>query len=300
MKNFLEITDFSPADLCGLLDHAARMKVSNRAHEQPMAGKMLGLIFEKPSLRTRVSFESAAVQLGGQSLFLPGDEVGLGWRETVEDFGRVIGQYVDVLVARVFQHATVTRLADTAGIPVINGLSDQAHPCQALADLLTIQEVFGEIRGRRVAFIGDGNNVARSLAQGCAMLGAEFTLASPVGFGFEDGFVDSTQSRWNAKLGQTHNPSLAVGNADVIYTDVWTSMGQEKEADLRKKEFASFQVNPALLDLAPREAIVLHCLPAHRGEEITDEVLDGPQCRAFQQAGNRLHAQKALLAKLVR
>jgi ornithine carbamoyltransferase len=299
MKRFLDITDLSPAELIALLNDAARMKAANRAHEQPMKSKLLGLVFEKPSLRTRVSFESAAVQLGGQSIFLPGDEVGLGWRETVEDFGRVIGQYVDVLVARVFKHATVAKLADCAGIPVINGLSDEAHPCQALADLLTIQEVFGEIRGRHVAFVGDGNNVARSLAQGCAMLGATLTLASPSGFGFDDDFIKTLQRRWKSSIAQTRDPGEAVRNADVIYTDVWTSMGQEKESASRKKDFASFQVNSDLLQLAPGEAVVLHCLPAHRGEEITDEVMDGPQCRAFQQAGNRLHAQKALLARMV-
>jgi ornithine carbamoyltransferase len=298
MKRFLDITDLSPAELGALLDDAARLKAVNRAHEQPMKGKLLGLVFEKPSLRTRVSFESAAVQLGGQSIFLSGDEVGLGWRETVEDFGRVIGQYVDVLVARVFKHATVAKLVDCAGIPVINGLSDEAHPCQALADLLTIQEVFGEIRGRHVAFIGDGNNVARSLAQGCAMLGAAFTLASPAKDDFDDEFLRSVRDRWKLSPSQTRDPNEAVRDADVIYTDVWTSMGQEKESDTRKKRFSPFQVNDALLQRAPREAIVLHCLPAHRGEEITDAVMDGPQCRAFQQAGNRLHAQKALLVKM--
>jgi ornithine carbamoyltransferase len=257
------------------------------------------MVFEKPSLRTRVSFEAATVQLGGQCLFLPGDEVGLGWRETVEDFGRVVGQYVDVLIARVFRHTTVASLADCAGIPIINGLSDEAHPCQALADLLTIREAFGDLRGRTIAFVGDGNNVARSLANGCAMLGASFVLASPAGYGFDPGFVKTFQRRWKSKPGQTHDPAAAVREADVIYTDVWTSMGQEKERDKRLADFAPFQVNADLLKKAPRHAIVLHCLPAHRGEEITADVLEGARCHAFQQAGNRLHAQKALLARLL-
>jgi ornithine carbamoyltransferase len=298
MRHFLEITDLSPEALGSLLDQAVRMKAAQRAHEQPLKGRLVGLVFEKPSLRTRVSFEAAVVQLGGQCLFLPCDEVGFGWRETVEDFGRVIGQYVDLLVARVFQHETVVRLADCAGIPVINGLSDAAHPCQALADLLTIREAFGDIKDRKVTFVGDGNNVARSLAQGCAMLGASFTLAAPSGFGFDAGFLKSFERKWKHKPAVTRDPIAAVRDADVIYTDVWTSMGQEKEREKRLAKFADFQVNAALLNKAPSRAIVLHCLPAHRGEEITADVLDSPRCHAFRQAGNRLHAQKALLALL--
>jgi ornithine carbamoyltransferase len=299
IHHFLDITDLTPGDLATLLDCAVRMKADRRAHEQALRGRLVGLVFEKPSLRTRVSFEAAAAQLGGQSLFLPGEEAGLGWRETVEDFGRVIGQYLDVLVARVFKHATVASLADCAGISVINGLSDEAHPCQALADLLTIREAFGDVRGRTIAFVGDGNNVARSLAHGCAMLGGTFILASPPGYGFDPGFVKTFQRRWKSKPGQVHDPVAAVRDADVIYTDVWTSMGQEKEREQRLATFAPFQVNADLLKKAPRHAIVLHCLPAHRGEEITGTILDGTRCHAFQQAGNRLHAQKALLARLV-
>jgi ornithine carbamoyltransferase len=299
MRHFLDITDLTPADLESLLDSAARMKANRRGHERPLTGKLIGMVFEKPSLRTRVSFEAATAQLGGQWLFLPGDEVGLGWRETVTDFGRVVGQYVDLLVARVFKHATVVGLADCAGIPIVNGLSDEAHPCQALADLLTIREVFETVRGRTIAFIGDGNNVARSLAHGCAMLGANFVLASPEGFGFDAGFLKTLQRRWKLKPQHTDDPAAAVRQADVIYTDVWTSMGQENERDHRLTKFAPFQVNADLLKKAPPHAIVLHCLPAHRGEEITGDVLEGPRSRAFQQAGNRLHAQKALLAWLM-
>lgn len=299
MAHFLYITDFSSEALAATLDDAARMKAAGRAHERPLQNKIVGLVFEKPSLRTRVSFEAAAAHLGGQSLFLPADEAGLGWREPIEDFGRVLGQYVDVVVARVFRHETVLQLAEAAGIPVINGLSDLAHPCQALADLMTIREEFGDIRNRTVAFVGDGNNVARSLVHGCTMLGAKFILAAPDGYGFDADFRRDFVRRWKVEPEVTSNPASAVRNADVIYTDVWTSMGQESEAETRKKAFAPFQVNAALVAAAKPNAIVLHCLPAHRGEEITAEVIDGPRSRVVAQASNRLHAQKALLARLV-
>jgi ornithine carbamoyltransferase len=302
MRHFLDIPDLSADEITHLLADAARLKAARRvrADDLPLRGRVVGLVFEKPSLRTRVSFESAVAQLGGTSLFLPGNEVGLGWRESVEDFGRVVGQYVDALVARVFKHDTVRALAEQGVCPVINGLSDLAHPCQALADLLTIKEAFGEVRGRTVAFVGDGNNVAKSLAFGCGKLGAAFVLASPPGYGFDAGFREAFRRHApHGTLTETHDPAQAVRQADVIYTDVWTSMGQEAEKEKRLAEFARFQVNAALLALAPPEAKVLHCLPAHRGEEITGEVLDGPQSLAFQQAGNRLHAQKALLAWLL-
>jgi ornithine carbamoyltransferase len=303
MRNFLDIPDLSADEISHLLADAARLKAARRVRpsdDLPLRGRVVGLVFEKPSLRTRVSFEAAVAQLGGTSLFLPGNEVGLGWRESVEDFGRTIGQYVDALVLRVFKHDTVRGLADLAGCVVVNGLSDLAHPCQALADLLTIKETFGEIRGRTVVFVGDGNNVAKSLAYGCGKLGASFVLASPTGYGFDPAYREAF--RRHAPLGmltETHDPAAAVKAADVIYTDVWTSMGQEAEKEKRLSEFAPFQVNEKLLSLAPPDAKVLHCLPAHRGEEITGEVLDGPRSLAFPQAGNRLHAQKALLAWLL-
>jgi ornithine carbamoyltransferase len=303
MRHLLDIPDLSADEINHLLAEAARLKASRRvrrADDLPLRGRVVGLVFEKPSLRTRVSFEAAVAQLGGVSLFLPGNEVGLGWRESVEDFARTIGQYVDALVLRVFKHETVRGLAGLAGCPVVNGLSDQAHPCQALADLLTVREAFGEVRGRTVAFVGDGNNVARSLAFGCGKLGAHFVLATPAGYGFDAAFLEAF--RRHAPLGtleQTADPAEAVRAADVIYTDVWTSMGQEAEREARLATFAPYQVNAALLAKAPVHAKVLHCLPAHRGEEITGEVLDGPQSLAFPQAGNRLHAQKALLAWLL-
>jgi ornithine carbamoyltransferase len=304
MRHFLDIPDLSADEISHLLSEAARLKAARRirrADEAPLRGRVVGLVFEKPSLRTRVSFEAAVAQLGGTSLFLPGNEVGLGWRESHEDFARVIGQYVDALVVRVFKHETATKLAALSGAAIVNGLSDAAHPCQALADLLTIREACGEVKGRTVAFVGDGNNVAKSLAYGCGRLGARFILACPPGYGFDDAFLKEYKHKvpQGPAPEQTHDPAAAVRDADVIYTDVWTSMGQEDERDRRLKEFAPFQVNAALLAKAPEHAKVLHCLPAHREEEITGEVLDGPRSLVFPQAGNRLHAQKALLAWLL-
>jgi ornithine carbamoyltransferase len=261
---------------------------------------VLGLIFEKPSLRTRVSFETAMAQLGGSSVFLGGKESGLGSRETVPDFARVMSQYVDGVVLRTFRHSTVEEFAAHSTCPVINGLSDYAHPCQALGDLLTIQEVFGSVAGRTVVFVGDGNNVARSLAIGCGKLGARFVLAAPEGYGFTEPFLKAFHLRVpEGELIQNGDARDSLRDADVIYTDVWTSMGQEDEREERRVRFAAYQVNDSLLALAPARARVMHCLPAHRGEEVTDAVLDGPRSVVFQQAGNRLHAQKALLKSLL-
>jgi ornithine carbamoyltransferase len=302
MRHFLDIPDLSADEIQHLLSEAARLKAARRVRRDdlPLRGRVVGLVFEKPSLRTRVSFEAAVAQLGGVSLFLPGNEVGLGWRESLEDFARTIGQYVDALVLRVFKHETVRGLAGLSGCPVVNGLSDQAHPCQVLADLLTVREAFGEVSGRTVTFVGDGNNVAKSLAYGCGKLGARFVLAAPPGYGFDAAFREAFRRHApHGLLIETADPFEAVREADVIYTDVWTSMGQEAEREARLKTFAPFQVNAELLKHAPAQAKVLHCLPAHRGEEITGEVLDGPQSLAFPQAGNRLHAQKALLAWLL-
>jgi ornithine carbamoyltransferase len=298
MRHFLDLTDVTRDELAQLLKEAARLKAARKRREPvtSLAGRVVGLVFEKPSLRTRVSFEAAVTQLGGTSLFLPANEVGLGWRESVEDFARVMTHYVDAMVLRVFKHSTVLAMAKAANCPIINGLSDVAHPCQVAADLLTIQEEFGEVKGRTVVFVGDGNNVARSLALGCALMGAKFRLSAPAGYCFEDGFTTSFRKHaGKVKLECEHDPFKAVRDADVIYTDVWTSMGQESERDQRLKTFAQYQINSALLAKAPKHVKVLHCLPAHRGEEITDEVLDGPHSVVFEQAGNRLHAQKAIL-----
>ena len=265
-----------------------------------LAGRVLGLVFEKPSLRTRVSFEAAIAQLGGASVFLGGTDVGLGQRETVPDFARVMSQYVDAVVLRTFLHSTVEEFAAHATCPVINGLSDYYHPCQALGDLLTMQEIFGDLKGRTVVFVGDGNNVARSLAIGCGKLGMHFILAAPKGYEFDGPFLKTYRKVCpHGDMSQNGKPQHAVDQADVIYTDVWTSMGQESEHKERLKRFAGFQVNEDLLSLAPRHAKVMHCLPAHRGEEVSEGVLDGERSIVFQQAGNRMHAQKALLRWLL-
>ncbi len=303
MKHFLNLIDCSADYITALLDSAARLKDGRTRGipAQSLLGKVVALVFEKPSLRTRVSFEAAVAQLGGTSLFLPGSEVGLGWRETLADFSRTMSRYVDCMVFRVFQHATLDGVAAHSGVPVINGLSDRSHPCQALADLLTIREHCGDLAGKRFVFVGDGNNVARSLAVGCGRLGAEFVLACPPGYGFDDTFLREYAQHVNEAIPRVLNdPAAAVKNSYVFYTDVWTSMGQEAEREERLKKFKGFQVNAKLLAEASAGCKVLHCLPAHRGEEITDEVVDGPHSVVFDQAENRLHAQKAVLELLMK
>jgi ornithine carbamoyltransferase len=302
MHHFLNIHCQDRELLLHLLAQAARLKAAQERGEvvSTLRHKIVALVFEKPSLRTRVSFEAGVMQLGGSSMFLPAGEIGLGQRETLHDFARTMSQYVNALVLRVFKQATVEGVARYADVPVINGLSDTSHPCQALADLLTIQEWFGEVKGKTVAFVGDGNNVARSLAIACGKLGGALILARPDGYGFDSDFEAKYRKYVGGKLPEeTPNPAVAVRHADVIYTDVWTSMGQEAEREHRLKQFAPYQVNSNLLALAPKHVKVLHCLPAHRGEEITDDVLDSPASVVFQQAGNRLHAQKAVLEWLV-
>ncbi|HEV3144309.1 MAG TPA: ornithine carbamoyltransferase [Gemmataceae bacterium] len=303
MRHFLDVLSVNRDELLGLLSEAQKLKAAHQRGEPNdcLTGKLVGLIFEKPSLRTRVSFEAAVNQLGGRSLFLPAQEVGLGWRESVPDFARTMNHYVDALVLRVFKHSTLTTMTQHSTVPLVNGLSDTAHPCQTSADLLTMQEVFGELKGRTVVFVGDGNNVARSLALGCGTLGIRFRLAAPKGYGFDDGF--RTAFRKHAPKGTLESvidPVKAVRDADIIYSDVWTSMGQEEEREKRLRDFAHYQINAKLLAAAPKHAKVMHCLPAHRGEEITDEVVDGERSVVFQQAGNRLHAQKAILAWLLK
>jgi len=301
MRHFLQMIQLSQAETEHLLaDAAARKAAQERGQrDQILAGKVVALVFEKPSLRTRVSFEAGVAQLGGTSLYLAGNDVGLGWRESLADIARTMNHYVDAIVLRVFKHETLAGLAAHAKVPIINGLSDKAHPCQALADLLTIREAFGTAKGKRVAFIGDGNNVSRSLAVGCALAGASFVLAGPKGYCFDAAFLAEHQKKFGTVPDCTEDPFAAVKNADVVYTDVWTSMGQEAEREERLKLFAPYQVNAALMAKASKGAKVLHCLPAHRGEEITDDVIEGPASMVFQQAGNRLHAQKAVLAWLL-
>ncbi len=303
MPHFIDLFEVTGEQLLKLLQDAERLKKAHRRRKNKpiLAGRVLGLIFEKPSLRTRVSFQAAMAQLGGSSIFLQGSEAGLGVRESLGDFARTLNEYVDGLVLRTFSHETVKVFAEYATCPVINGLSNYYHPCQALGDLLTMQEVFGELAGKTVAFVGDGNNVARSLAIGCGKLGVRFILAAPEGYGFDQPFLDAYHREVpEGELSQNGNPAKAVKDADVVYTDVWTSMGQEKERDQRRQRFLGFQVNDRLLQQAPAHARVMHCLPAKRGEEITDDVLDGPRSLVFPQAGNRMHAQKALLVWLLK
>jgi ornithine carbamoyltransferase len=302
MRHFLNLLDLSTDEFRGLLDGAAQLKAAHARHQPTptLLGRVLGLVFDKPSLRTRVSFQAAMAQLGGASVFMNGQEVGLGSRESVADVARTISQYVDAVVLRTFQHETVEAFAVHAACPVINGLSNYYHPCQALADLFTVQEIFGQVAGRTLVFVGDGNNVARSVAIACGKLGVRFVLAAPDGYHFDEPFVQTYRGALpGAELNQNGDPRHAVQSADVIYTDVWTSMGQEAEREQRLRQFAGFQVSAELLALAPPHARVMHCLPAHRGEEVTSDVLDGDRSVVFQQAGNRMHAQKALLQWLL-
>jgi ornithine carbamoyltransferase len=302
IRHFVDLFDLPADSARELLQRAAELKRDEQQGHRPLylSGRTLGLIFEKPSLRTRVSFEAAIAQLGGSAIFLRDKDVGMGSRESVADFARVISQYVDALAVRTFAHSTVEELARYATIPIINALSDLSHPCQALADMLTIQEAFGGLDGLKLVFVGDGNNVARSLALASALLGLEFVLAAPPGYEFaadfrarfEESFPDQT-------LVVEHDPDAAVQGAQVVYTDVWASMGQETEAEQRRDVFRPFQVNARLMAGLPRESIFLHCLPAHRGEEVTSDILDGPRSMVIPQAANRLHFQKALLIWLM-
>jgi len=303
MKDFIAISDHSPQEIQDLLDLAVRLKAEWKAGSNPplLKNKVLAMIFQKPSLRTRVSFDMAMRHLGGDALYLSPQEIGLGKRESIADVARVLSGYVDALMARVFDHEHVVELARWAEVPVINGLSDYNHPCQGLADLLTIQEEFGRVKGLNVTYVGDGNNVAVSLLHGCTKLGANFTIASPEGYDLDPQAVELGR-KFAAESGSTirllRDPHEAVKGAQVIYTDTWTSMGQEEEAKKREAVFPPYQVNQALVEEADPQAIVLHCLPAHRGQEITDEVADGSHSRLFPQAHNRLHAQKAILARI--
>lgn len=294
-RHFLDLFGVSSNEALALLDLATSMKQSGR-REPVLEGRILGLIFEKPSLRTRVSFEAAMAQLGGNSVFLQGKDVGLGVRESVPDFARVISQYVDVIAIRTFAHSILEELADHATIPIINALSDSAHPCQAMADMLTIREARGRLDGLKLVFIGDGNNVAMSLALSCARLGLHFVLACPAGYEFPLSFQEKFSAEFPGKtLEIAHDPRAAARGADVLYTDVWASMGQENEAEQRRLIFAPYCVDSAMMASAAEDAIFLHCLPAHRGEEVTAEVLEHPRSLIIPQAANRLHFQKALL-----
>jgi len=300
MKHFLSLADFAPAEIQHLLDLAVSLKTEWKAggNKPLLKGKVLGMIFLKPSLRTRVSFDMAMLHLGGNALYLSPNEIQLGKRESTPDVARVVSRYVNVVMARVFAHADVVELAKWSSVPVINGLSDYSHPCQGMADFLTILEHKHEFKGRKLVYVGDGNNVTNSLAFGAAKLGMDFTVSGPQGYEMRADVLELARkfaAESGAKISVVSDPAEAVQGADVIYTDTWTSMGQEEEAAARRKVFPPYQVNDALLAHAKSDVIVMHCLPAHRGEEITNEVADGPHSVLFDQAENRMHAQKAVL-----
>jgi len=303
-RNFLAITDFSKDDLEKLLKLALSLKKEyfSRGNPPLLQGKVLAMIFNKPSLRTRISFDMAMRHLGGDALFISPNEIGLGKRESIADVARVLSGYVNGIMARVFSHDHVTELAKWSSVPVINGLSDYNHPCQAFTDVFTMYEHFGKLQHLNIAFVGDGNNVAVSLLHACAILGINFTIASPEGYDIDSKAWKSAEvfsRNSGSSINQIRNPQEAVSDADVVYTDTWTSMGQEEEAKKREIAFPPYQINSDLLKTAKSTAIVMHCLPAHRGQEITDDVADGPQSFLFSQAHNRLHAQKAILVNLL-
>ncbi len=299
-KDFLSISDLTPEDIRRLISGALDLKTTGWS--TLLSEKVLVLMFEEPSTRTRVSFDVGMRQLGGYCLYLSPEEVGLGKRESAADVARVLSRYANAIAARTFSHQTVVTLARYADIPVINALSDLEHPCQALADLLTIYEKKGELGSLTLAFIGDGNNVANSLLLGAALTGMNFRIASPAGYGISDNILNPAR-QYAAESGAvifcTEEPRQAVNDADVVYTDVWASMGQEAEAKKRRKAFAPYQIDEKLLSLAKDDAILMHPLPAHHGEELAENILYCPQSVAFDQAENRLHAQKALLAEML-
>lgn len=303
MKHFLAISDLSPAEAQDLLDVAEKLKKEHfkKGNKPIFQGKVLGMIFQKPSLRTRVSFDMAMRHCGGDALYLSPNEIGLGKRESIADIARVLSGYVQALMARVFEHAHVLELAKWSEIPVVNGLSDYNHPCQGMADALTIQEKFGKAKGLNVTYVGDGNNVTTSLMHISAKLGWNFTVATPSGYETNPKAVEVANQiakETGSKLTFLSDPHEAVKGAHVIYTDTWTSMGQEEETAKRELVFPPYQVNAKLVGEADKDVIVMHCLPAHRNHELTDDVADGPHSVIFPQAHNRLHAQKAILARL--
>jgi len=305
MKHFLELSDLTPEQFRGLLELAVDLKEEwkDGGNAPLLEGKTLGMIFQKPSLRTRASFEMGMIHLGGQALYFSPFEIQLGERESVADVSRVFSRYVDGIMARVFGHSDILELAEYSRVPVINGLSDYNHPCQALSDFLTIVERKGwDLDGRKLAFLGDGNNVSTSLMFGAALMGMDFAIAGPPGYELS-GEVWEEGQRLAAVTGSellaTHDPKEAVDGADAVYTDVWASMGEEEEAAERAAIFEPYQVNEVLLEHATSDVIAMHCLPAHRGQEITDAVCDGPHSVLWDEAENRMHAQKAILVSLM-
>ena len=301
-EHLISIADLAEGQLESILELALQLESAPQAHRDALSGKSIGLYFEKSSTRTRVSFEAGMAQLGGQPIFLSNRDLQIGRGETIADTARVLSRYVDILMLRTFEHGTVVEMAEHATVPVINGLTDELHPCQALADLMTVQQEFGELRGRKVAYIGDGNNVAHSLMIACARTGVDFSIASPPGYEVADKYLDLARglaADTAAGIETGADPHAAAGGADAVYSDVWTSMGQEKEQEQRLADFDGYTVDDDLMSRAKGHAIYLHCLPCHRGEEVTASVVDGPRSRVFDQAENRLHTQKAVILRLL-
>ena len=298
IPRLLEVDDLDPTRLAAILDRALEWKRVPASVPTPLAGLGAVLLFEKPSARTRVSTEMAVATLGGHPVYVRGEEVGIGTRESVEDVARTLAGYCAIIAARVHDHGLLEGFVGASAVPVVNLLSDRAHPTQALADLLTLHEVLGGVDGRRLAYVGDGNNVAAALAFASALSGLELVVSSPPGYELDDDVVERARNL-GGSIELIGDPHEGVRGADAVYTDVWTSMGQEEESEIRRAAFAGYQVDRALMDSAGVDARLLHCLPAHRGEEVTAEVLDGPQSVVWQQAANRMHATRALLATLV-
>jgi ornithine carbamoyltransferase len=301
MRHLVTLNDVSAAEVTRIfaITEDLKTKFASGLREALLPGRTLALLFEKQSLRTRVSFEAGIAHLGGNSIML-GEDVGFGKRESLADFARVLSEMVDVIVIRAKRHATVEEFAQHANCSVLNGLTDEAHPCQALADLYTLREECGELRGAKLTWIGDGNNVVRSLVRGCGHLGVRLTVCTPSGYELEEKFLTEARRQFpDLDLETTHDPRAAVRDANAVYTDVWASMGQEKQRRERKKHFAAYQVNSKLMALAPDDAVFMHCLPARRGEEVTDDVIDSPRSVVVPQAANRMHVQKGILVWLL-
>jgi ornithine carbamoyltransferase len=298
-RDFLTLRDLSTQEIESLLNRAIRLKAGEDAGKCPLIGKSIGLIFEKSSTRTRVSLETGIYQLGAQPVFLNSSEIQLGRGETVADTALTLSRYLDAIALRTFEQDRIEEFASEADIPVINALTDQHHPCQALSDLMTVLEKKGRLKGIKMAYIGDGNNVANSLVEAATRMEINLAIACPEGYEPDSDVLESARAEARSEIVIVREPREAAGRADVIYTDVWTSMGMEDESEERMKRFKGYQVNESLMACASGDAIVMHCLPAHRGEEITSEVLDGPKSVVFDQAENRLHAQKALLEFLL-
>jgi ornithine carbamoyltransferase len=301
MRHLLNVSDLTSEEIASIfaISEDLKEKFGRGIREPLLPGRVMALLFEKQSLRTRVSFQAAMTHLGGSSMML-GDDAGFGKRESIADFTRVLSEMVDVIVLRTKAHKTVVDVAEHSACSVINGLTDQSHPCQALADLFTLREMTGRLNGTKLAWVGDANNVARSLAMACGLTGVEFAVASPAGYEFDQSFLDRLKKKApGAKFSPTHDPVQAVRGAAAVYTDVWASMGQEAEAAKRKADFADYQVSGKLMAAAGRDAKFMHCLPAKRGEEVTDEVMDAPYSIIVEQAANRMHVQKGILAWLL-